>query len=255
MGTVRADKLLQQKGLAASRTQAQDLIEGGQAFFKKDGKLVRIEKVSQLFDETDELVVETGPIGKFASRGGLKLEGALDHVKLDVRGLKVLDIGQSTGGFTDCLLQRGASRVVGIDVGQGQLHEKLRQDRRVQFFESLHVKDLGADCGFLESLPAGGFDLVVADVSFISLTLALPHWAPFLRTDGFMLSLVKPQFEVGPENLDGAGIVKDPSLAAVVEHKIRAACAAGPWEAVDYFPSEWTGKDGNREFFIYARKT
>lgn len=255
MGTTRADKLLQLRGLAASRTQAQDLIESGQAFVRKNGRLVPIEKASQVFDDGEELVVESGPVGKFASRGGLKLEGALDRVKLDVRGVTALDVGQSTGGFSDCLLQRGAARVVGVDVGQGQLHEKLRQDRRVQFFENLHVKNLGSNCGFLESLPAGGFDLVVADVSFISLTLTLPHWAPFLRTGGLMLSLVKPQFEVGPENLDGAGIVKDPSLAVGVEHKIRAACAAGPWEVLDYFPSEWTGKDGNREFFIYARKT
>lgn len=254
MALLRADKLLQRRSLASSRTQAQDLIDAGQVFQKKNDELIPVEKSSQQIDEDDEIIVKDGPIGRYVSRGGLKLEGALRRIGKSPEGLVVLDVGQSTGGFTDCLLRQRADGVVGIDVGHGQLHESLRADPRVQAFEGLHLKDLDKVPDFISAIPTGGFSLIVVDVSFISLTVAIFSLKPVARSGGEMLALVKPQFEVGVENLDGSGIVKDPSLMSAVENKIRESCRVNGWTVLDYFESDWTGKDGNREFFIHARK-
>jgi 23S rRNA (cytidine1920-2'-O)/16S rRNA (cytidine1409-2'-O)-methyltransferase len=168
-----------------------------------------------------------------------------------VSGYFCLDVGQSTGGFSDCLLQAGAARVVGVEVGHGQLHPRLKDDPRLACLEGINARHLtAADLG--GHFPAQGFDLIVADASFISLTLLLPSFPALLRPGGRILALVKPQFEVGPKNLGKGGIVRDTSLYARVEAKIRAACAECGLEVQDWFDSPITGSDGNREFFALA---
>jgi 23S rRNA (cytidine1920-2'-O)/16S rRNA (cytidine1409-2'-O)-methyltransferase len=187
---------------------------------------------------------------RYVSRGGLKLAGALAHTGLEVAGWVCLDVGQSTGGFTDCLLQAGAARVVGVDVGHGQLHPRLRGDPRVLCLEGVNARGLGpADLG--NARPAGGFDLIVADASFISLTLLLPRFPALLRPGGQVLALVKPQFEVGPEGVGKGGLVRDPALYAGVEEKLRAACGYCGLRVRDWFDSPIAGGDGNREFFLW----
>jgi len=165
-----------------------------------------------------------------------------------VRGWRCLDVGQSTGGFTDCLLQHGAAQVTGVDVGHGQLHEKLRRDPRVVAIEKLNARELRAD------QVGGDFDLVVGDLSFISLTLVLPALVPLVKPGGCLLMLVKPQFELQPGQIGKGGLVQEPALHAQVEQRIRAACAALGLEVDGYFPSAIAGGDGNREFFVLASR-
>jgi len=188
------------------------------------------------------------------SRGGLKLEGALRHTGLDVTGAVCLDVGQSTGGFTDCLLQHGASLVVGVDVGQGQLHERLRIDPRVLAIEQCNARELSAERLVTAGGPqaAGPFDCVVGDLSFISQTLVWPALLPLLKPNGHLLMLVKPQFELQPEHIGKGGLVKDVALYARVEQRIAQACQGNGLTQRDYFESTITGGDGNREFFVWA---
>src|SRR5205085_1610431 len=162
---------------------------------------------------------------RYVSRGGLKLEGALAAAKVDVRGKTCLDVGQSTGGFTDCLLRHGAARVVGVDVGHGQLHASLRADPRVTCIEHANARELQAALLTAQGAPPA-YDLVVGDLSFISLTLVLPRLVPLLLPAGQLLLLVKPQFELQPGQLGKGGIVRDASLHGVVEARIREACHA-----------------------------
>lgn len=247
-GLQRVDALLVQQGLAASRTAAQRLIEAGRVSWV--GGLV--SKPSQTLPAGTELRVQADEADRFVSRGAFKLQGALAHSKLDVSGWRCLDVGQSTGGFTDCLLQAGARMVVGVDVGHGQLHPKLADDPRVTALEGINCRTLSAD-DLGEAMPLHGFDLIVADVSFISLTLILPNLPALLRKDGQMLLLVKPQFEVGPGNLGKGGIVRDPALYAEVEQKLRMAAAESGLSVVDWFESPIQGGDGNREFLIWMK--
>lgn len=185
---------------------------------------------------------------RWASRAGLKLEGALVHCGLDVSGRVCLDVGQSTGGFTDVLLSRGASRVVGVDVGQGQVVQRLRDDPRVNVIEGVNARHLSA-----AQLPCAAFDLVVGDLSFISLTLVLPALAPLLHPRrGELLMLVKPQFELQPQDIGKGGLVKDPASYARVRERIEAACRDAGLVVKDWFDSTITGGDGNREFFVRA---
>jgi 23S rRNA (cytidine1920-2'-O)/16S rRNA (cytidine1409-2'-O)-methyltransferase len=265
---MRADVLLVERGLAASRTAAQRLIAGGHVYARAGATRTALAKSSVDLDKDIEIEVESNELDRYVSRGGLKLEGALDRVSLDVTGLVCLDVGQSTGGFTDCLLQRGAKHVVGVDVGHDQLHAKLRGDARVTFVESVNARELnlqllGRSALAREGVPSNldfreqarsyeAFDLIVADVSFISLTKVLPQWPALLAKDGRILSLVKPQFEVGAENLGKGGIVRDASLYLKVEQSIRDACSDAKLEVLDYFESSIEGGDGNREFFVYA---
>jgi 23S rRNA (cytidine1920-2'-O)/16S rRNA (cytidine1409-2'-O)-methyltransferase len=157
-------------------------------------------------------------------------------------------VGQSTGGFTDCLLQRGAARVTGVDVGHGQLHERLRGDARVTAFEKTNARTLDA------AQVGAGFDLVTGDLSFISLALVLPALAPLLRAGGHLLMLAKPQFELQPQQVGKGGIVRDARLYAEVERRLREACAGCGLAVQGWFDSPIAGGDGNREFFIHARK-
>lgn len=204
--------------------------------------------------ETVELQLADAAETRYASRGGLKLAGALDHVSLDVAGLRCLDVGQSTGGFTDCLLQRGAAAVVGVDVGQGQLHPRLRGDARVVCVEKCNARELSADLLMQLGGPNAGspFDLVVGDLSFISQTLVWPALVPLLSRGGRLLMLVKPQFELQPEHIGKRGLVRDPASYVAVQTRITEACAYNGLVLVDYFESPITGGDGNREFFVYA---
>jgi 23S rRNA (cytidine1920-2'-O)/16S rRNA (cytidine1409-2'-O)-methyltransferase len=194
----RLDVLVVERGLAESRTRAQALILAGQVIVGEQ----RVDKPGSLVPLEAELRLK-GEVLPYVSRGGLKLKAAIDRFGLDVRGRVAADIGASTGGFTDCLLQEGALRVHAIDVGYGQLHEKLRTDARVRSRERVNARYLTA-----EDLPEP-VQVLVLDVSFISLTQVLPAVLPFLRPGGLLVALVKPQFEVGPDKVGKGGVVKD----------------------------------------------
>lgn len=250
----RLDQALVEKGLAASRTRAKDLIEAGQVTVHRRGSPLKPIKASFEVEDGDELEVQAGEIDRYVSRGGLKLRGALEKAGLEVKGMNVLDVGQSTGGFTDCLLQNGAAFVVGIDVGHGQIHERIRGDARVAVLEGLHAKDLPRSVEFAELWKDRAMDLVVVDVSFISLASVLPPLSEVAPAGCRLLALVKPQFEVGPQGLGKGGVVRDPLLYGEVESKIRTSAESAGWKILSYFESSLDGKDGNREFFCHAVK-
>ena len=245
---MRADQLLVQRGLAPSRSAAQRLIERGavrwRALYPPHAWAVPRKSGEELPDAIEIEITDDAEL-RFVSRGGLKLDGALARTGIDVTGLVCLDVGQGTGGFTDALLQRGAARVVGLDVGHGQLAEKLCRDARVTALEGVNARHLEAG-----ALPVQRFDLIVGDLSFISLSLVLPALAPLLG--GTLLMLVKPQFELQPADIGKGGLVKDPAAYARVEARLREACAALRLTVVDWFDSPIAGGDGNREFFLQA---
>ncbi|MDR2000984.1 MAG: TlyA family RNA methyltransferase [Zoogloeaceae bacterium] len=241
---LRADQLLVERGLAVSRTAAQRLIEAGRVSWP--GGV--IAKVSAVLPENAELTIAADATDRYVSRGGIKLAGALAATGIAAQGKTCLDLGQSTGGFTDCLLQAGAACVVGVDAGHGQLHERLKTDPRVICMEGVNARHLqAADVG------ARRFDLIAGDLSFISLTLVLPQLPPLLAPHGDMLLLVKPQFEVGPRHVGKGGIVRDDALYPQVEAKLREAAQAAGLRVLRYFDSPITGADGNREFFIWTQ--
>ncbi|WP_439113068.1 TlyA family RNA methyltransferase [Hydrogenophaga sp.] len=250
---MRADQLLVERGLAASRSQSQRLIASGVRWRVSGGDWKVVAKNGDELRETVELELLDGAESRFVSRGGLKLDGALSRVALPVTGMRCLDVGQSSGGFTDCLLHRGAAQVVGVDVGQGQLHPRLRADARVVCIEKCNARELDA-----EALAAAGggearFDLIVGDLSFISQTLVWPAIVPLLKAGGRLLMLVKPQFELQPAQIGKGGLVKDPASYAVVRERLEQACRDHALELLDYFESPIAGGDGNREFFVSAR--
>jgi 23S rRNA (cytidine1920-2'-O)/16S rRNA (cytidine1409-2'-O)-methyltransferase len=245
---MRADQLLVERGLAATRSQAQRLIASG-VRWRGDGGWREVVKNGDELPHHAELELLDDAEVRFVSRGGLKLAGALRASGVVAEGRVCLDVGQSTGGFTDCLLQHGAARVTGIDVGQGQLHEKLRRDPRVVSIEKFNARELAP-----ERVP-GPFDLVVGDLSFISLTLVLPAIVTVLAPGADLLMLVKPQFELQPGQIGKGGIVADPALHEVVHQRILQSCAALPLRVVGWHDSPITGGDGNREFFLHAVRT
>lgn len=245
---MRADQLLVERGLAASRSQAQRLIAAGVRWFDGAGWRAVGKNGDELPEGAQLELLDTAE-SRYVSRGGLKLEGALRASGTDVHGFICLDVGQSTGGFTDCLLQHGAARVTGVDVGHGQLHEKLRRDARVVALEKLNARELSA------GQVGAGFDLVVGDLSFISLTLVLPALVPLLKAGGQLLMLVKPQFELQPGQIGKGGIVRDAPLYAQVERRLRDCCASLGLRVLGWHDSPIEGGDGNREFFIHASKT
>ncbi|WP_334157788.1 TlyA family RNA methyltransferase [Oryzomicrobium sp.] len=250
-GRQRADQALVARGLAESRTAAQRLIAAGRVLADLGKGWEAVAKPSlELADDTP-LQLLPGDEDRYVSRGGLKLAGALAACAIDPAGQTCLDLGQSTGGFTDCLLHAGAARVVGVEVGHGQIHPRLAGDPRVVTLEGINARALSpADLG--EHFPAAGFDLIVGDLSFISLTLILPRVPALLAPGGTLLLLVKPQFEVGPDKLAKGGLVKDATLYPQVEARIRAAAADLGLTVHHYVDSPITGGDGNREFFIHA---
>lgn len=253
---MRADQLLVARGLAATRSQAQRLIAAG-ARWRVGAAWHAVAKNGDELPEDAELALTDNAEARYVSRGGLKLEGALAATGIAVQGRTCLDVGQSTGGFTDCLLAHGAARVLGVDVGHGQLHPRLAADARVLALEGVNARQLDAsqliaaqaswDC------PRGTFDLIVGDLSFISLTLVLPALAPLAGPAGDLLLLVKPQFELQPGQLGKGGLVRDPSRYGQVEQRLRDACQALRLEVRGWLPSPIAGGDGNREFFIHAQ--
>jgi 23S rRNA (cytidine1920-2'-O)/16S rRNA (cytidine1409-2'-O)-methyltransferase len=254
--TMRIDQLLVQRQLASTRSQAQRLIAGGVEWLQgeawkrvgKNGDEVPEEAQVRLLDDSE---------ARYVSRGGLKLEAALKHAALSVTAWTCLDVGQSTGGFTDCLLQAGATRVVGIDVGQAQLHPALREDARVLCIEKVNARDAAVIAESLQgdAVLETGFDLLVGDLSFISLTLVLPAVVPLLKKSGHLLMLVKPQFELQPGQVGKGGIVRDAAMFPLVEQRLRASCKNLGLQVRDWFDSPIEGGDGNREFFIDAVRT
>ena len=252
---MRADQLLVERGLAASRSQAQRLIAAGVQWRNPLHTWQRIEKNGVLLSPDCELQLLDDAESRFVSRGGLKLAGAIAATGVEVQGLRCLDIGQSTGGFTDCLLQHGAAQVVGVDVGHAQLHDALRHDLRVVCLEKINARTLNADDSPLkQQIPQGGFDLLVADLSFISLTLVLPVLATLMQAQTRALLLVKPQFELQPADIGKGGLVKDPASYALVQQRLTSACEQAELEVLHWLDSPVTGGDGNREFFIHVRR-
>jgi len=243
---MRADQLLVERGMAPTRSAAQRLIATGAvrwrapAGWRVPAKAGEDLPTSAVVEITDDAEL------RFVSRGGLKLDGALTRLGLDVAGMTCLDLGQSTGGFTDVLLQRGAKHVVGIDVGHGQLHPRLAADPRVTALEGVNARHLEA-----AQLPVARFDLIVGDLSFISLTLVLPALMPLLG-DGHLLLLVKPQFELQPIDIGSGGQVKTQAAYGHAEKRLRKACATNGLEVLDWFDSATPGGEGAREFFLHA---
>jgi len=251
---MRADQLLVERGLAATRSQAQRLIASGVRWRAGDGAWKTVSKNGEELRESVALELLDPAETRFVSRGGLKLAAALDHTAIDVRGLCVLDVGQSSGGFTDCLLQRGAVAVVGVDVGQGQLHPALRADARVICIEHCNARDLSSQTLRDRGAPQASFDLIVGDLSFISQTLVWPAIVPLLSAQGSLLMLVKPQFELQPQHIGKGGLVKDAASHGLVKQRIEQTCADQGLVLRDYFESAITGGDGNREFFVWASR-
>src|SRR5262245_1232075 len=229
----RLDVLLVERGLAESRAQAQALVMAG--------RVAGHSKAGEQVDEDAELVVERPP--QYVSRGGEKLAHALDGLGVAVAGRDALDVGASTGGFTDVLLQRGAARVIALDVGRGQLHERLRSDPRVTVLDRTNARNL-------TELPFAP-ELVTCDVSFISVRTALPPALAFARPAWEALVLVKPQFEAGRELVGKGGVVRDPDVHRRVLRDVAEAALAWPAQVVGVVDSGLPGPKGNREFFLH----
>lgn len=240
---MRADLLLVERGLSESRSRAAALILAGEVFSGER----RIEKAGeQLSSDAPLRVRETQ---KYVSRGGLKLEGALDDTGFDPVGLRVADIGASTGGFTDCLLDRGACRVFAVDVGHGQLAEKLRQDPRVVVMERTNARTLTAHD------VEGGVDLVVIDASFIGLEKLLPAAMDVTHRGGHLLALIKPQFEVGREQATRAGgVIRDPVVRHEAIARVLSSVEKAGFTVLSDHPCRLPGPKGNVEHFVLARK-
>jgi 23S rRNA (cytidine1920-2'-O)/16S rRNA (cytidine1409-2'-O)-methyltransferase len=246
---IRLDKLLVDRGLAASRERAQALILAGKVLVNEQ----KIEKAGSVFDPEVPLRL-LGEDLKFVSRGGLKLERALEHWRIDVQGKTCLDVGASTGGFSDCLLQHGAGRVIAVDTGYGQMDFRLRQDPRVRLLEKKNARYLTRE-DVEETV-----DLVVMDVSFISVTLVLPAVmaAAFPETSSErkgrqIVVLVKPQFEVGRELVGKGGIVRDQDAQLAAVDKVRRALLDAGCVVTEFIESPIFGAEGNREFLLYGR--
>jgi 23S rRNA (cytidine1920-2'-O)/16S rRNA (cytidine1409-2'-O)-methyltransferase len=238
----RLDAELVRRGLVASRRDATDLIDAGRVLV--NGAVA--DKAARQVDPADAVVIE-GPPARFVSRGGEKLDAALSELAIDVAGRRVLDAGASTGGFTDCLLQRGAAHVVALDVGHGQLHPRVREHPRVTVIERFNVREVTPDA------IGGRVDAVVADLSFISLTLVVPALVDVCEPEGFMVLLVKPQFEVGKRDVSrGRGVITDPALHDAAIDEVRRSCEAAGATVVAVIPSPITGAEGNREFLLHA---
>jgi 23S rRNA (cytidine1920-2'-O)/16S rRNA (cytidine1409-2'-O)-methyltransferase len=245
---IRIDQLLVERGLAPSRQRAQALLIAGKVLV--DGQKV-VKSGTAVNTSADVRLLEADL--KYVSRGGMKLEGALDHWNIDVKGETCMDVGASTGGFTDCLLQHGAYRVIAVDTGHGQIAMQLRQDPRVRLLEKTNAR-------YLTPEQVGEYvDLIVVDVSFISATLILPAIvaAAFPQGDERrgreLVVLVKPQFEAGREKVGKGGIVTDPEAQRAAVERVRAAVLLLGAVSIDEIESPLLGAEGNREFLLYSR--
>lgn len=239
---LRLDQALVENGLAPTRERAQALIRAGLVVVGEH----RVDKPGHKV-ESDAPIRIKGEVCPYVSRGGLKLQSALDRFGLtDIQGATALDVGASTGGFTDCLLQHGAARVWAVDTGRGQLHEKLRQDARVTLREQANARELTIDW-------VGGrtVDVVVIDVSFISLRLVIPPLAPVIATGGWALALVKPQFEAGRDQVGKGGVVRNPAIHRRVLSEMAEFAQSSGWRILGICRAEPPGPAGNREFFFW----
>jgi 23S rRNA (cytidine1920-2'-O)/16S rRNA (cytidine1409-2'-O)-methyltransferase len=243
---MRADKLLHQLGLFESRKKAQVAIDKKLVALKRDNKIIPVKKSSDEIEPQpgDEWQITPDAEFKYVSRSGLKLEGALEYFKPPVAGAVCLDIGLSTGGFSQCLLQYGAAKVFGVDVGQNQLHPKLQTEKRLEYFDKINAREK-------LQFPEGTFDLIVADVSFISILKVLEPQLPLLKKGGKILALIKPQFEAGPGALDKKGVIgRDPGLL-VMQKTVKSIESFG-LQIFGTQASLLVGEDGNQEFFVYC---
>ncbi len=243
MSKIRLDQLLVERGIVESRNKAQALImEGkvivGDTVITKPGRFVH-----------KDVQIRLKEIIPYVSRGGLKLEGALEDFGVDVSGMVALDIGASTGGFTDCLLQKGASKVYAVDVAYGIIHPKLRNDKRVKVIERKNARYLTLD-DIGEKV-----DIATIDVSFISVKKIIPRLNDILKDGGILLTLVKPQFEVGKDEVERGGVVRDEGKIKRVLNDIKRFLEEEGYKVIGILPSRIKGaKKGNQEYFIYARK-
>jgi len=244
MSRRRIDALLAERGLYASRSAAAAAVRAGEVQVGPHGPFAL--RPSQLVEAGEELVVAAGP--RFVSRGGIKLENALRSLAIDVSGRDCLDVGASTGGFTDCLLKRGAARVIALDVGRGELDWGLRNDPRVAVVERTNARSL--DSSALPFIPS----LATIDVSFISLAKVLPAVAGALSEDGELLALVKPQFELGPARVGKGGVVRDPLARREALRAVAASAASIGLAVRGFASSRLPGPKGNRETFLWCAR-
>ena len=241
-GRRRLDAELLRRSLVASRSEARDLIVANRILV--NGSVAA--KPARQVSAADAILID-GPPPRFVSRGGDKLEHALSRFDVEVSGTRVLDAGASTGGFTDCVLQRGAAEVIALDVGHGQLHERIRADHRVTVLERQNVRAVTVE------MIGGRVDLVVGDLSFISLKLVIDPLVRICQPGGAMVLLVKPQFEAGRSEVDRArGVIKDPEIHTRVKTEIGLALERARCAVLDWTDSPITGADGNREFLVHA---
>ena len=240
---LRQDVLLVQRGIAESREKGQAMILAGQVLVNDR----KVDKAGTLVPEDADIRI-LGDQLPYVGRGGLKLEAALREFKIDVTGKTCLDVGASTGGFTDCLLQHGCKKVFAVDVGYGQMAWKLRQDQRVVLIERTNIREISP------SLILEPIDIVVIDVSFISLEKVIPSVLQFLASNAQLIALIKPQFEVGREQVGKGGIVRDEAARSAAVDRIVAFVSGQGFEVKGVIPSPITGQDGNVEFLIHAVK-
>lgn len=241
---LRADLLLVEQGLAESRERAERLVMAGQVFLEKDGRREKLDKPGRMLPVS--AVLSLNQPERFVSRGAYKLLSAIEHFALDVSGRVALDVGASTGGFTDCLLQHGAAKVYAVDVGKCQLHEKMRADPRVVSLEGVNFRLATPD--LLPEL----VDIVVIDVSFISLTKILPAVRQFLKPGGVVVAMVKPQFEVASHQTD-KGVVRDEALRQWAVETVQEAALAHGFAPGGVVPAGVKGPKGNQEYMLLLR--
>jgi 23S rRNA (cytidine1920-2'-O)/16S rRNA (cytidine1409-2'-O)-methyltransferase len=243
----RIDKLLVERGLAESRTKAQAIVMAGAVLANEQ----RISKPSDLIPVDAEIRVKGAddPASRYVGRGGLKLEAALGEFQIDVGEYVCLDVGASTGGFTDCLLQHGARKVIAVDVGHNQIDWRLRTDARVEVREGVNARYLKPEDFDTQ------FDLIVMDVSFISATKVLPALVPLMKPDGRLVTLIKPQFEVGRGEVGKGGIVREPEKRARVVHEVTHAAEQLGLMNLGVLESPIQGADGNVEFLALYQKS
>ncbi|WP_447528257.1 TlyA family RNA methyltransferase [Vreelandella sp. TE19] len=247
----RLDQLLASLGLASSRTRAQRLIRNGRVRLEDGTPLTR---ASEKWPSDTTFLISDAPEERYVSRAGLKLEGVLHALDMRLDGLNALDIGQSTGGFTDCALRFGARHVIGVEVGHGQLAPPLREDSRVTCLEGLNARAMSRCEALLGALEQHPVDIAVMDVSFISQTLIIPEFAALLPPGGRLLSLVKPQFELDPGALDKRGVVHDANRFAEVKARVLDCCGEHEMKVTHWQESPIIGGDGNREFLLLATR-
>lgn len=246
----RLDAILVDWGFAATRAKAQEWIAAGAVEIFKNNQWQAAEKASQAAPESkDQVRILTEKTYPYVSRGGLKLQHAIEHFNLSVKDKKILDLGQSTGGFTDCVLRQGAKEVVGIDVGHDQLHESIRKKTQVKFYEGFHIEQLGMHQDFIGQI----YDLIVADMSFISVDQVFPILAKAFPQKMNLLYLIKPQFEVGQDGLSKKGVVKDQRRIAKRLAEIDKLIEDLGWMKKGDYECPIKGQEGNVEFFYWIQ--